>query len=129
MGDLGTLGEGGTLSIVGRAEDPVISGGLNVYPAELEAALDAVPGVAGVAEAAVIGALHPDRGERVVAVLAPEPGVALTPEGVLAAVSERLAGYKRPKGVEVVDALPRNAMGKMQKAALRERLRAVFGGA
>jgi malonyl-CoA/methylmalonyl-CoA synthetase len=118
-GDLATIGADGYVTIVGRDRDLIISGGLNVYPREVEAELDALPGVV---ESAVIGAPHPDLGEAVVAVLTVEGD----PGDVIGALRGRLAGFKLPRRVEVVDALPRNAMGKVEKAALRERFRAAF---
>lgn len=118
-GDLATIGADGYVTIVGREKDLIISGGLNVYPKEVEQALDALPGVI---ESAVIGAPHPDLGEGVVAVLAVERD----PGDVTAALRDRLAGFKLPRRVETVAALPRNAMGKVEKAALRERFRDVF---
>jgi malonyl-CoA/methylmalonyl-CoA synthetase len=114
-GDLGRWDDG-YLSIVGRARDLIISGGLNVYPAEVEAALDAVPGVL---ESAVVGLPHPDFGEAVFAVLTARPGVALDPAAVLAAAAPGLARFKQPKAAVVLAELPRNAMGKVQKAELR----------
>ncbi len=115
-GDVGRFDAEGYLSIVGRAKDLIITGGFNVYPVEVEEALDRVPGVL---ESAVIGLPHPDFGEGVFAVLVAQPGVTLDPEVVLAAVRDRLARFKQPKAAVVVDALPRNAMGKVQKAVLR----------
>ena len=118
-GDLATIGADGYVTIVGRDKDLIISGGLNVYPREVEEALDALPGVV---ESAVIGAPHPDLGEAVVAVMT----VAADPGDVVGALRPRLAGFKLPRRVEVVEALPRNAMGKVEKAALRERYRGAF---
>jgi malonyl-CoA/methylmalonyl-CoA synthetase len=115
-GDMGAFDDRGYLSILGRAKDLVITGGLNVYPAEVEAALDDLPGVAA---SAVIGVPHPDFGEAVVACLVPAKGAVLAEEAVRAALRERLAGFKIPKRVLVLDELPRNAMGKVQKAELR----------
>lgn len=123
-GDLGVIDERGYVSIVGRSKDLIISGGYNVYPAEVEAALDAVPGVA---ESAVIGAPHADFGESVVAVVAPRPGADLTEAGVIGALKGELARYKTPKRVFFVDALPRNRMGKIEKKLLREEHRGAFG--
>lgn len=123
-GDLGRFDAAGYLSIVGRAKDLIISGGFNVYPAEVEAAIEGLPGVG---EVAVIGVPHPDFGEGVVAVLAPKPGATIDREAVAAALRETLGAYKRPKAIEVVDALPRNAMGKIEKAALRRELAGLFG--
>jgi malonyl-CoA/methylmalonyl-CoA synthetase len=119
-GDLGRVDGRGYVWIVGRAKDLFISGGFNVYPAEVESAIEALPGVR---EVAVIGAPHPDFGEGVVAVIVGE----VTAEAIGAALKERLAGYKRPKLLRMVDALPRNAMGKVEKAALRRELADVFG--
>ena len=116
-GDLGTRDADGYVTIVGRAKDLVISGGYNVYPKEVELVLDEVPGVL---ESAVIGLPHPDLGEAVFAVLAPEKGVTLDPQAVLNAIGGQLARFKHPRAAVVVDALPRNTMGKVQKAALRQ---------
>jgi len=122
-GDVGRFDADGYLHIVGRAKDLVISGGFNVYPAEVERALDELPGVA---ESAVVGVPHPDFGEGVVAVLVARPGAALEGGELIARLKNRLANFKLPKRVFVVDELPRNAMGKVQKAALRERYRDSF---
>ena len=116
-GDLGVMSDDGYLSIVGREKDLVISGGYNVYPKEVEQALDALPGVS---ESAVIGVPHPDLGEAVVAVYVPEAGAAPDAEALSAALSEALARFKQPRRLIPVDALPRNTMGKVQKAVLRE---------
>ncbi|MFN3971311.1 MAG: malonate--CoA ligase [Gemmobacter sp.] len=116
-GDLGRVDADGHVTIVGRARDLIITGGFNVYPVEVEEALDACPGVL---ESAVIGLPHPDFGEAVFAVLVARPGAALDPDAVLAGLGDRLARFKQPKAAVVVDALPRNAMGKVQKAALRQ---------
>ncbi|NHB78424.1 AMP-binding protein [Rhodobacter calidifons] len=115
-GDLGAFDADGYLSILGRAKDLVITGGLNVYPAEVEAALDDLPGVAA---SAVIGVPHPDFGEAVVACVVAAPGAGLAEEAIRTALRDRLAGFKIPKRVLVLDDLPRNAMGKVQKAELR----------
>jgi malonyl-CoA/methylmalonyl-CoA synthetase len=122
-GDLGRFDEDGYLWIVGRARDLIISGGFNVYPAEVEAAIEAL---ADVAEVAVVGAPHPDFGEAVVAVLVGTPGTAITEAEVIAALRDTLASYKRPKRVLIRDALPRNAMGKVEKAVLRKELAGLF---
>jgi malonyl-CoA/methylmalonyl-CoA synthetase len=123
-GDLGRVDEAGYVHIVGRARDLIISGGFNVYPAEVEMVLDAIPGVA---ESAVIGVPPPDYGEAVVAVV--RPGDAALDEAmVIAAASDQLAGYKRPKRILFVDELPRNAMGKIQKKAMREEYAGLFEG-
>lgn len=115
----------GYLSIVGRAKDLIISGGLNIYPREVENALEAVDGIA---EAAVVGVPHPDYGEAVLAVAVAGPGGVPEAETVQAALAESLTGYKRPKRIEFVDALPRNEMGKVLKRDLAERFRTVFTG-
>ncbi|HZZ85515.1 MAG TPA: AMP-binding protein [Anaeromyxobacteraceae bacterium] len=117
-GDLGILGEDGYLTLVGRAKDLVITGGFNVYPKEVELAIDAL---AGVAESAVVGLPHRDFGEAVTAaVVRSDP--ALDAAAILAALRDRLAAYKVPKEIHFVDELPRNAMGKVLKTALREAL-------
>ncbi|HEX6859200.1 MAG TPA: malonyl-CoA synthase [Caulobacteraceae bacterium] len=117
-GDLGKIDERGYVHIIGRGKDLIISGGLNVYPREVEAEIDAIDGVV---ESAVVGLPHPDLGEAVTAVIAVGPGSSLTEAKVLDALTDRLARYKQPKRVVFVEDLPRNAMGKVQKAALRER--------
>jgi malonyl-CoA/methylmalonyl-CoA synthetase len=122
-GDLGRFDEDGYLHIVGRGKDLIISGGYNVYPKEVELALDALPGVA---ESAVIGVPHPDFGEAVVAVVVPEPEAALKPEAGLRGAASDLARYKQPKMVIVAAELPRNAMGKVQKNVLREAWSGLF---
>ena len=122
-GDLGRIDADVYLHIVGRAKDLIISGGFNVYPKEVEEALDALPGVL---ESAVIGLPHPDFGEAVFAVLVARPGETPDPDAAIAALKGRLAKFKHPKAAVMVDALPRNAMGKVQKAALRETYRATF---
>ena len=115
-GDLGAFDADGYLSILGRAKDLVITGGLNVYPAEVESSLDDLPGVAA---SAVIGVPHPDFGEAVVACLVPAPGQTLDETGLRAGLRDRLAAFKIPKRLIFLNDLPRNAMGKVQKAALR----------
>ncbi len=124
-GDLGRLDDQGYLEIVGRQKDLVITGGLNVYPREVEEALDVVPGVL---ESAVIGLPHPDFGEAVFAVIVPLPGAAPQAAAVLAVIADQLARFKQPKAAVLVDALPRNAMGKVQKAALRATYAGWFSG-
>jgi len=116
-GDLGVIDEDGYLAIVGRSKDLVITGGLNVYPRDVEAVIDALPGVV---ESAVIGVPHPDFGEGVVAVVVPERGSVLSENEVIEACKARLADYKVPKRIVLADALPRNVMGKVQKNVLRE---------
>lgn len=122
-GDMGAVDAQGYLSILGRAKDLVISGGLNVYPAEVEAALDDLPGVAA---SAVIGVAHPDFGEAVVACLVPGPGAVLSEDSIRTALRDRLAAFKLPKRVLILDDLPRNAMGKVQKAELRRIYQKLF---
>jgi malonyl-CoA/methylmalonyl-CoA synthetase len=124
-GDLGKIDERGYVHIVGRAKDLIISGGFNVYPKEIEAEIDALPGIL---ESAVIGLPHPDFGEGVTAVVVSAKGAALTEEAVLQALEGRLAKYKLPKRVFFVEDLPRNAMGKVQKKALREARQGLYGG-
>jgi malonyl-CoA/methylmalonyl-CoA synthetase len=125
-GDLGHYDERGYLRISGRGKDLIISGGFNVYPAEVEGAIEALPGVA---ECAVIGVPHPDFGEGVVAVVIPKPGATLDERGMQEALAGELARYKLPKRVFVADGLPRNAMGKVQKKDLRERHKDTFAAA
>ncbi len=115
-GDLGRIDGRGYLHIVGRSKDLVITGGYNVYPKEVESVIDALPGVL---ESAVIGLPHPDFGEGVTAVVTRRPGARIGEGDVLAALEGQLARYKLPKRVVFVDELPRNTMGKVQKAMLR----------
>ncbi|MCX7283394.1 MAG: malonyl-CoA synthase [Novosphingobium sp.] len=121
-GDLGFIDPQGYVHIVGRAKDLIIAGGFNIYPAEVEAALDEIPGIA---ESAVIGVPHADLGEAVVAVVK-ATDAALDQAAVQAALADRLARFKQPRAVVFVDELPRNAMGKVQKALLRDAHRALF---
>jgi malonyl-CoA/methylmalonyl-CoA synthetase len=121
-GDLGRMDDTGRVTIVGRAKDLIISGGYNVYPKEVEGLLDALPVVV---ESAVIGVPHPDFGEAVVAVVVPSDGE-VTEAQVRAALVDRLARFKQPKAVVNVGALPRNAMGKIQKNVLRDTYRGLF---
>ncbi|MDR2857315.1 MAG: AMP-binding protein [Novosphingobium sp.] len=123
-GDIATQEPDGRVTLVGRAKDLIISGGLNVYPKEIEEAIDALPGVD---ESAVIGVPHSDMGEGVVAVIVPQKGATVTEDGVRAALESRLARFKQPRRVIVADALPRNAMGKVQKAVLRAEYAGLFG--
>ncbi|MBE2275755.1 MAG: malonyl-CoA synthase [Rhodobacteraceae bacterium] len=122
-GDLGLRDADGYVAIVGRAKDLVITGGYNVYPKEVEMALDEAPGVL---ESAVIGVPHPDFGEAVFAVLARARDAEPDVTAILAGLGERLARFKQPKAAVVVDELPRNTMGKVQKAILRETYRDWF---
>jgi malonyl-CoA/methylmalonyl-CoA synthetase len=124
-GDVAQMEADGRVTIVGRAKDLIISGGFNVYPKEIETEVNALPGVA---ESAIIGVPHPDFGEAVVAVIARAAGQTAPDEkAVIAALGDRLAKFKLPKRVFIVDDLPRNAMGKVQKAELRKTYSATFG--
>ncbi len=120
-GDLGQIDANGYLQIVGRGKDLVISGGFNVYPREVEAEIDALPGVL---ESAVIGLKHRDFGEAVTAVVVRRGEVSA--ETILATLDGRLARFKQPKAVIFVEELPRNSMGKVQKNLLRERFTALY---
>jgi malonyl-CoA/methylmalonyl-CoA synthetase len=124
-GDLGMIDEEAYVHIVGRSKDLIITGGLNVYPREVENAIDAIPGVA---ESAVIGIAHPDFGEGVTALVVAKAGAAVDERSVLAALARGLAKFKLPKRVLIVPDLPRNAMGKVEKAALREALADLYSG-
>ena len=115
-GDLGRIDAEGYVTIIGREKDLIISGGYNVYPKEVEQLLDDQPGVK---ESAVIGVPHSDFGEAVVAVLVAEGSTLPDLEAIKGNVKAKLANYKRPKDYIVLDALPRNTMGKVQKNALR----------
>src|SRR5438874_9083048 len=116
-GDLGKIDQKGYVHILGRGKDLVISGGFNVYPKEIESEIDAMPGVI---ESAVIGVPHADFGEGVTAVVVCNKGADVSEASVLKALDGRLAKFKMPKRVFVVDELPRNAMGKVQKNILRD---------
>ena len=122
-GDLAMIDAQGYVQIVGRGKDLIISGGYNIYPKEIELFLDAQPGVL---ESAVVGAPHPDFGESVVAVLVPDDTGALDVGAIEATARGQLAGFKRPRRFEIVEALPRNTMGKVQKNELRDRYADVF---
>jgi malonyl-CoA/methylmalonyl-CoA synthetase len=122
-GDLGLLSADGYLSIVGRNNDMVITGGLNVYPREVEQIIDSL---AGIAESAVFGVPHPDFGEGVVAVLVTEPDCVSTESEVIRAISRRVAKFKVPKRVFFVAELPRNTMSKVEKNALRQQFSETF---
>jgi malonyl-CoA/methylmalonyl-CoA synthetase len=117
-GDLGFVDGRGYVYISGRGKDLIISGGFNVYPAEVEGAIEALPCVA---ECAVIGVPHADFGEGVVAVVIPKPGASLDEKEMLRILGTELAKYKLPKRIILAESLPRNAMGKVQKNELRER--------
>jgi malonyl-CoA/methylmalonyl-CoA synthetase len=116
-GDLGKIDNKGYVHILGRGKDLVISGGFNVYPKEIESEIDAMPGVV---ESAVIGVPHADFGEGVTAVVVRQPGAKIDEAAVLKGLEGRLAKFKMPKRVFVVDELPRNTMGKVQKNILRD---------
>ena len=123
-GDVGKIDERGYVSIVGRSKDLIISGGYNVYPAEIEGYINELPGVA---ESALVGVPHPDFGEVGVAVVVPRAGAALQPDAIVAALKAQLANFKIPKRCFVVGELPRNTMGKVQKNLLREQHKGLFG--
>jgi malonyl-CoA/methylmalonyl-CoA synthetase len=122
-GDVGKFDERGYVSIVGRSKDLIISGGYNVYPAEIEGYINDMPGVA---ESAVVGVPHPDFGEVGVAVVIPKGGAELDGERIISVLKAQLANFKIPKRCFVVDELPRNTMGKVQKNLLREQHKALF---
>ena len=117
-GDMGSISEDGYVSIAGRSKDLIISGGYNVYPKEIELAIDELPSVQ---ESAVVGVPDPDFGEAVTAVVVSKPGTRPTETDILLALKRKLANFKVPKRVYFVDELPRNAMGKVQKNMLREK--------
>jgi malonyl-CoA/methylmalonyl-CoA synthetase len=129
-GDVGHFGGAETpanyLTLVGRSKDLIISGGYNVYPKEIEGYVDELPGVI---ESAVIGVPHPDLGEGVVAVIVGARGALLESATIVEALKLQIANYKVPKRVFVVDELPRNTMGKVQKNVLRERYQSTFSSA
>ena len=122
-GDLGNIDGDGYVTIVGRAKDLIISGGLNVYPKEIEMLID---GIEGVVESAVFAIPHADFGEAVAASVVAAKGAGLTPETIKAALKDKLASFKQPKAIFVVEDLPRNTMGKVQKNVLRERHKGHF---
>ena len=122
-GDMAKMDEHGRIQIVGREKDLVISGGLNIYPKEIEEAIDALDGVS---ETAIIGVPHADLGEGLVAVICPAAGFKIEPEAMITTLKPRLAGFKVPRKIFTVDRLPRNAMGKVQKNVLREKFSDAF---
>ncbi len=122
-GDVGRIDERGYVTIVGRSKDLIISGGYNVYPAEIEGYINEMPGVA---ESALVGVPHPDFGEVGVAVVVAKPGVRLDGDAIIAALKSRLANFKIPKRCFVVADLPRNTMGKVQKNLLRDQYKGEF---
>tara|TARA_B110000438_G_scaffold107112_1_gene105299 strand:- start:513 stop:1355 length:843 start_codon:yes stop_codon:yes gene_type:complete len=119
-GDLGMIDDDGYLHIVGRGKDLIISGGLNIYPKEVETLIDDLDGVI---ESAVVGVPHSDFGEAVVAVVVSKT---LRSTDVMDALAGNIARYKQPKKVLIVEALPRNTMGKVQKAELRSRYKDIL---
>ena len=123
-GDLGRVDEDGYVHIVGRGKDLIISGGYNIYPKELELLLDDQPGVL---ESAVIGVPHPDFGETPVGLLVAELSATPDLDAIMSCAKAELARFKHPSKLIVLDALPRNTMGKVQKNALRERYKDLFG--
>ncbi len=125
-GDVGKIDERGYVHIVGRSKDLIISGGFNVYPAEVEAVINALPGVA---ESALVGVPHSDFGEVGVAVVIAKPGAQLQADAIIAALKSQLANFKIPKRVEIVGELPRNTMGKVQKNLLRAQYKEIFAEA
>ncbi|MBL8548336.1 MAG: malonyl-CoA synthase [Hyphomonadaceae bacterium] len=122
-GDVGTIAEDGRVAIVGRAKDLIISGGFNIYPKEIEDVLDACDGVS---ESAVIGVPHPDFGEAVVALVVKRPNASPRMQSLESAVAEKLARFKHPRAILILEDLPRNAMGKVQKNVLRETYRDIL---
>ncbi|PRZ43921.1 long-chain acyl-CoA synthetase [Antricoccus suffuscus] len=118
VGDMGYLDEGGYLYLTDRAKDMVISGGVNIYPAEIEACLHMMDGIADVA---VFGVPDEDMGEKLVAHIELEPGVSLTAQQVREYVAGHLAKYKTPRAIVFDEALPRDDTGKLFKRRLRER--------
>ncbi|NOD95059.1 AMP-binding protein [Ruegeria sp. HKCCD4884] len=125
-GDLGRIDEDGYVHIVGRNKDLIISGGYNIYPKEIELVLDDQPGVL---ESAVIGVPHPDFGETVLGVIVAEPGESPDLDQIQTSVCESLARFKHPRKLIVMDELPRNTMGKVQKNILRDQYKDMFSNA
>ena len=124
-GDVGKIDERGYVTIVGRSKDLIISGGYNVYPAEIEGYINELPDVA---ESAVVGVPHPDFGEVGVAVVVSKAGSAVQGDQILATLKAKLANFKIPKKCYVVEDLPRNTMGKVQKNLLRQQYQSLFSG-
>ena len=122
-GDVGKQDAHGYVTIVGRSKDLIISGGYNVYPAEIESVLNDMPGVQ---ESAIVGVPHPDFGEVGVAVVTPKPGAQLDGDALVAALKSQLANFKIPTRCFIEAELPRNTMGKVQKNLLRERYQGLF---
>ncbi|MEA1889284.1 MAG: malonyl-CoA synthase [Pseudomonadota bacterium] len=122
-GDIAEIDKQGRVTIVGRAKDLIISGGFNVYPKEVEAEID---DLAGVQESAVIAVPHPDFGEAVVAVVVADSSINIIEQNIIDALHDRLARFKQPKKVIILDELPRNSMGKVQKNILRDTYKGLF---
>lgn len=122
-GDVGKIDVQGYVTIVGRSKDLIITGGYNVYPAEIEAYLNDLPGVL---ESAAIGVPHADFGEAVVAIVVAKPGVTLNADEIINKLKQNIANFKVPKRVFIVNELPRNAMGKVQKNVLRDKHKILF---
>jgi malonyl-CoA/methylmalonyl-CoA synthetase len=122
-GDVGKVDERGYVTIVGRSKDLIISGGYNVYPAEIEGYINDMKGVA---ESALVGVPHPDFGEVGVAVVIAKPGVTLDADKIIVDLKSQLANFKIPKRCFVVAELPRNTMGKVQKNLLRDQYKGLF---
>jgi malonyl-CoA/methylmalonyl-CoA synthetase len=122
-GDLGKVDEDGYVHIVGRNKDLIISGGYNIYPKEIELLLDDQPGVL---ESAVIGVPHPDFGETVLGIIIPEAGASPDLDQMMEAVKTSLARFKHPRKLILMDELPRNTMGKVQKNILRDEFKDMF---
>jgi len=122
-GDLGLIDNDGYVSIVGRAKDLIIAGGYNIYPAEVEAALDEL---AEIRESAVVGVAHPDMGEGVVGVVVPVNPEFADESAIIGQLQDKLARFKQPRRIFFVDELPKNGMGKVQKTILREKYSDTF---
>ena len=120
---MGKIDADGFVTIVGRSKDLIISGGYNIYPAEIESFINELPGVA---ESAVVGVAHPDFGEVGVAVVVARSGVVLDAAAIVENLKSRLANFKIPKHCVIAADLPRNAMGKVQKNLLREQFKSLF---
>ncbi len=121
-GDMARIDENGYVVIVGRDKDLIISGGLNIYPKEVESLIDAIEGVE---ESAVIGAQHADFGEAVVAIVVARDEN-ISAQQIKDHLKDKLARFKQPKAIIFIEELPRNTMGKVQKAALRKTYETLF---